>query len=248
MRERLGEPDDGELRRRIARGERAAGLARDGRDVHDGPPPRARSSGSAAWVTRTTPFTLTAIMRSNCASDSCSNGPPDQDAGVVHDDVEPAQAGDGLLDDPAGVGGLGDVADDPERADATALDAPNGGLEIGRLREAVSDGAVVRRSEVGGGDVDALLARARAIPRPMPRAAPVTRATFPARFMSPQYHRSAALVKVAEGPLSDGRQSPRTRRRRSRRSSGTSTTTISSEIRARAPRWPAAGPPRSSPR
>ena len=81
---------------------------------------------------------------------------PGQDAGVVHDDVEPAQAGHGLPDHPAGIGGLGDVAGDAERADAAPLDAPDGGLEVGRLREPVSDGAVVRHAEVDRGDVNAL--------------------------------------------------------------------------------------------
>ena len=120
------------------------------------PSPRARSSGSAAWVTRTTPLTLTAIIRSNCASVSWSNGPPTRTPALFTTTSSLPRPATVSADHAAGVGGAGDVARDAEGADPPALDAPDRLVEVGWSSEPVSDGPVVRRAQVGGGDVDAL--------------------------------------------------------------------------------------------
>ena len=98
------------------------------------------------------------------------------DAGVVHDDVEPAVAGAGVVEDP--LAGVGAVTSSLQRraADLVGDRAPGASPAAG-----TSTPTTVAPSR----------ARTRAIAAPMPRAAPVTTATLPASGRSPESRRAA---------------------------------------------------------
>jgi hypothetical protein len=93
-------------------------------------------------------------------------GEREHDAGVVEGHVEPAELGDGAVDERGDLVFVGDVAGDAERA------ITGGGQLVGRGAQRLS---LTSASTTAAPAV----AKARAVSRPMPAPAPVTRATWP---------------------------------------------------------------------
>ncbi len=118
-------------------------------------------------------------------------------ADVVDDDVEAAQLLDRCGDDRRRPLRLGDVRDD---ADGTSLprQRAHGRVELVGATRAEDD-------------VRALLRRRVAIPRPMPRLEPVTRATLPA---SPRSIRRSTTCRACRRRCGAARRAARPRRRR----------------------------------
>ena len=90
------------------------------------------------------------------------------DAGVVECHVEPAERGDGAVDHRGDLGLVGDVAGDAEHL------MPGGC----RSSAAALDGFVAWATRATAAPASA---KARAVARPMPELAPVTRATWPVK-------------------------------------------------------------------
>ena len=149
-------------RRRCPAGERAVATV--------APPPRARSSGSAACVPKTTPSRLTPIARPverevEVAVDSAAAAA----ARVQMDEVEPTAALDRERDRRAVRLEVGDVAGECVAADRRG------------------DRARARRESMSARDDGRALLRKRGRGRPaVPPAAPVTSATLPASRLKPR--------------------------------------------------------------
>ena len=92
------------------------------------------------------------------------------DAGVVERHVEPAERGDGAVDHRRDLVLVGDVAGDAEHL-------MPGSLQIVRSRAGCAGVVVVAASTTAA----PASAKARAVARPMPELAPVTRATWPVK-------------------------------------------------------------------
>ena len=91
------------------------------------------------------------------------------DAGVVERHVEPAERGDGAVDHRGDLVLVGDVAGDAEHLVSGGLQVVGGGA---------ASGVVVVAARTTAAPASA---KARAVARPMPELAPVTRATWPVK-------------------------------------------------------------------
>ena len=174
------------LRRPVGRGDRAHRLAGGERralgwrdvtldtlTIH--PAPLARIPGITPWARSIGACTLSSYITRRRFSEISGRRQVERGGRVVDQDVDGTERGLGLGDDPGPVVAVGQVGHDRDGPPAGGLDPLDGlaqrplegRVRVGRARGHRDRGAL-RRGE-----------RGRATAAPMPRLAPVTRATFP---------------------------------------------------------------------
>ena len=158
------------------------------------PPSRPLMCRAACLAHRNGPFRFTSSAASHSSSRSSVTGPPVIDPGVVDEDVEPPVAGDRLAEQRLDVGLAAHVGADGDPLAARLPDRGEGLLEVVLRR------GLVRRASRSGGPTSLATtlapasAKRRAMSRPSPRAAPVTRTTRP-----PKSYETPAPPSVQDG-------------------------------------------------